>query len=433
VLLGRLSGDERFISWGEKTLYKWDEWLAAYPESTFTCDYTSMKQFAAGEKDVYELREPIHAHTYHMTLLGLAELYAATGKDEYRDVVLASIDRLTREWIFLTGGMSSDERYAPRRYYHPRGEIEVCPQHTWILLLDQALRWTGEACYAAEIERDIFNHFLAAQLADGTNWSYMTPLNGRAQEPWTSNCCNGAGQRIAARMPTFLYGLRNGAPAVIMYTTSEARLEAPGLPAVTLRQETDFPSDGEVAIQLGLEQSARFPLHLRIPSYAEGAVVQVGNETLPAQPGEFTIVDREWADGDRVHLSLPLHIKCQGRGGLTSVIRGPLVYAYFQDAQEDSVTFYGCRGRYPEDVCLYVDPSEPEQYLEVEQAPDELLGPALRVSGAVRARPPVFACSEGNAALAGTEEDSFMLLPFANQGAVRGDYGVFLNYSGPKD
>ena len=138
VLLSQRTGDARYVEWGERTLNKWDEWLAAYPESRFTCDYTSMKQFAAGGKDVYELRENIHAHTFHMTLLGIAALYNTAGNAEYRDIVVGSVDRLADEWIFLTGGMSSGERYLPRRFYHPRGDIEVCPQHTWILLLEQA-------------------------------------------------------------------------------------------------------------------------------------------------------------------------------------------------------------------------------------------------------------------------------------------------------
>src|SRR5512134_4002687 len=122
-----------------------------------------MKEFACGKLKVDQLRDSIHAHTFHMTLLGVAALYNATGKQEYQDVVLGAVDRLAQEWVFLTGGMSSSEGYVPRRFYHPNNDVEVCPQHTWLLLLDQALRWTGEACYAEEIERDLFNHFLAAQ------------------------------------------------------------------------------------------------------------------------------------------------------------------------------------------------------------------------------------------------------------------------------
>jgi len=89
----------------------------------------------------------------------------------------------TREPVLRSG-----EGYVPRRYYHPRGDIEVCPQHTWILMLAQAYQWTGQPRYLAEIERDLFSHFLAAQLDDGTNWSYMTPLQGQAQEPKQPNC-----------------------------------------------------------------------------------------------------------------------------------------------------------------------------------------------------------------------------------------------------
>ena len=271
ALLAMQSGDSRYLQWCETTLHTWDDWMRKAPEVTFACDYTAMKQFAAGEKDVWQLRENIHAHTFHMALLGIAALYAATGKPEYRDVVLGGVDRLAAEWVFLTGGMSSDERYIPRRFYHPRNQIEVCPQHTWILLLAQALQWTGEACYAHEIDRDLLNHFLAAQLADGSNWSYFTPLNGRADEPLGPNCCNGAGQRIAGRMPVYLYGLRHNAPAVFLYGASTATLHPAGGPAVTLAQETAFPSSGQVTIRVDPGSPATFPLHVRIPPYASGA------------------------------------------------------------------------------------------------------------------------------------------------------------------
>ena len=444
VLLGQQTGDARFVEWGERTLLKWDEWLDAYPESVHTCSYTAMKQFAAGEKDVYELREPIHAHTFHMTLLGLAALYNATGKTEYRDVVLGAVDRLAGEWIFLTGGMSSGERYVPRRFYHPRNDIEVCPQHTWILLLDQALRWTGEARYAAEIERDLFNHFLAAQLADGSNWSYMTPLNGRAQEPYGPNCCNAAGQRIAGRMPTYLYGVRNGGPAVLMYTESQATLRPPGLPAITLRQETDFPSSGMVTIHVHPEQTAEFSLHLRIPPYATGAEVRVG-EGEPARPGfvpptrgyaaragDFVAIEREWKAGDSVRLSLPFQVSCQANEHTLAVTRGPLVYAYFQDAQADPVVFHHRRGLYPEDVVLRIDPDQPGNSIQEEPTHAGPLGPALRVAGLIQPRAPIFASPDANSQLPGRQEQSLLLYPFVNQGAIRGEYRVFMEYAGTK-
>jgi len=429
VLLGKQTGDERYLDWSEKTLGMWDKWLADYPESTHTCDYTSMKQFAAGDKDVYELRENMHAHTFHMTLLGLAALYNVTGKTEYRDIVLGSVDRLADEWIFFTGGMSSTERYVPRRFYHARNQIEVCPQHTWILLLDQAMQWTGKARYAAEIERDLFNHFLAAQLADGSNWSYFTPLNGHAQEPMGPNCCNAAGHRIAGRMPTYLYGLRENAPTVLLYSASEAVINAPGLPPITLRQETDFPSSGEVTLHVDPTQPAKFPLHLRIPSYANGATAQASSgQPISAPAGDFLVIDREWQPGDTVKLSLPFAVTCQANDTEVALVRGPLVYAYFQDAQPDPVVFHFRRGLYPEDVNLHLTPAQPGNSVQEEPAAEGLLGPALRIKGSIQTRAPIFATTQGNAKLPAQEEKDFVLLPFANQGAVQGEYGVFLKY-----
>jgi hypothetical protein len=431
VMLGQATGDERFIAWGEETLRMWDTWLDAHPESTHTCGYRAMQQFAAGEQDVYELRENIHAHTFHMTLLGVAALYNATGKEAYRDVVLGSVDRLAREWIFLTGGMSSLERYVPRRYYHQRNQIEVCPQHTWILLLAQALAWRGEPRYAEEIERDLFNHFLAAQLADGSNWSYFTPLNGQAREPSSPNCCNAAGHRIAGRMPTYLYGTLDGAPTVLIYTASDVTLSLPDLPDVRLRQETAFPTDGEVTLRVDPKRQTHFPLHLRIPGYARGATIRVNGEpvgtAMDVSAGSFAIVERDWAPGDLVQLSLPLEVKAQANEDVVALTRGPLVYAYFQDAQTDSVVFHDRRGMYPEDVVLTIDPDHLGDVTE-ETAPEGLLGPALRVPGYVRAKAPIFAQSQVNAQLKGRHSMPIRLLPFANQGGVRGEYEIFIDY-----
>ncbi|MEZ4830801.1 MAG: glycoside hydrolase family 127 protein [Caldilineaceae bacterium] len=313
VLLGGRTGQDRFVRWAEDTLAKWDEWWENYPPANHTCGYSAMRAFAAGEMDVYDLRENMHAHTYHMTLLGIAALYNVTGKQEYRDVVAGSVDRLADEWIFLTGGMSSTERYVPPRYYHARNQIEVCPQHTWILLLDQMLQWTGDARYAAEIERDLLNHFLAAQLVDGSNWSYFTPLNGHAVEPTHPNCCNAAGHRITGRMPTYFYGLRNNAPAVLMYSESGGVLRPEGLPAVTLRQETNFPASGNVTIHVDPESAARFALHLRIPPYAAGASARIGDETVHGEAGDFLVIEREWQPGDRVEVDFALRSHRAGR------------------------------------------------------------------------------------------------------------------------
>jgi hypothetical protein len=234
-------------------------------------------------------------------------------------------------------------------------------------------------------------------------------------------------------MPTYLYGLREDNPAVLMYTASQATLRPPGLPAVTLRQETDFPSSGTVILHVDPEQPAEFALHLRIPPYAAGAELRVGEDEPTAVPaGDFCLVERKWKRGDSVQLSLPFRLGCQANDRVLALTRGPLVYAYFQDAQADPVVFHHRRGRYPEDVVIAVDPDRLDPGVREEPAPEGLLGPALRLSGHTRAQAPIFAAGAANQALLAQEEQSFLLLPFANQGAIRGEYRVFVEYERPR-
>lgn len=434
VNLGILTGETRYIEWGEKVLAHWDEWWDQHPVANHTCGWTKMQQFANGEVDIYDLRANMHAHTFHMTLLGIAALYNATGKEVYRQVVLKSIDAIMAEWLFLTGGMSSGERYVQREYYHPRNDVEVCPQHTWILLLHQAQCWTGEAKYAAEIERDLFNHFLAAQLADGSNWSYMTALNGRAQEPFGPNCCNASGHRIAGRMPVFLYGLRDGDPAVLMFSSSQADLELADGRRVSLLQDTQYPSQGQVRLTLGLAQSASFKLHVRIPPFAAGGTWRVNTEPVENVPeGEFLVIERAWQDGDQLKLDLPMPLRVQANAHQAAIQRGPLVYCLFQDIQEQKGTIFWHRGIYPEDNLLQLDAEHPQHSMQEVPVPEQLLGPALRISGQIQARAPMFSTPQANQQVLPAQPQEFTLLPFANQGAIRGPYQIFTHYCQPPE
>lgn len=465
VLLGMRTGDDSVIRWCVETLQMWDEWAEKYPESRHTGSYSMMKAVAQGEAELYDVRDNVHAHTLHMTLLGLAALHEATGETEYRQVVLGCVDRIRETMVFITGGMSSGERYVPYPYYNPRNDIEVCPMHTWILLCAQALAWTGEARYAEEIERTLLNNFLAAQRADGSNWHYMMPMNRPAQPVGTPNCCNSSGPRIAGRMPTFLYGRSGQGLAVNLYCDSEVFFgtgPAPGAGglgesanavSVRVRQETSYPSDGRVELTLEPERPCRFPLYLRIPSWAKGTEVLLNGEraavssgaagegfggdrnpaTGDAAPGTYAMIEREWRPGDRVEISLPMPIRLHRGPRELAVLRGPLVYAYFQSQQDDPQRFYWNHGLYPDDVELVIDGDEPHELFEEEAAPEGWLGPALRVRAVQKPRAPMFAHEAANQRLPGRKEFSARLLPFANHGAQGGPHAVFLAYTSGKE
>jgi hypothetical protein len=122
---------------------------------------------------------------------------------------------------------------------------------------------------------------------------------------------------------------------------------------VTVRQQTEYPWDGRVAMTIDAERPIAFSLKLRRPGWldagpfgtdlyrfegpalADGVVVTVNGEAVtPAlEDGWFTLV-REWTPGDRIELALPMpvrrvagHPSMEAADGRAAIQRGPIVYS----------------------------------------------------------------------------------------------------------
>src|SRR5690606_13694474 len=84
-----------------------------------------------------------------------------------------------------------------------------------------------------------------------------------------------------------------------------------------------------VRIVLRTERPTSFPLHLRIPGWAEGATLKInGQHEALASCGQITRLERRWRTGDAVELIFPAKImRSAWHKQLTSLERGPLVFA----------------------------------------------------------------------------------------------------------
>ncbi|MFW5980475.1 MAG: beta-L-arabinofuranosidase domain-containing protein [Halanaerobiaceae bacterium] len=428
--LGRITGNSKYIDWGEKAIHKWDEWIKNCPENSHCGSLTALEKVATGELDVHEIIENLHAHTHHMCLLGLAELAEITGKQKYKNIFLGNIENIIEKYLYITGGLSSEERYVPFSYYHQKNGIEVCPQHTWILMLERAFNWTGKAKYMEEIERTLYNNFLAGQLADGSNWSYMTPLNGEAAAPSSPNCCNAAGSRIAARMPSYIYSLEKNCLYINHFVESEVEFEIKDK-RILLSQNTKYPEKEEVNIILETKNPVNFEIKIRVPSFVEDDVKFDLNNQFYGQgeAGFYYSLNREWKNNNQISFKIPLPIKAHYDQNKLAISRGPIVYSYFLRWQDHNYSFHGTPGLYPEDVKLLLDdPEEIEKELSQKEAPEGCLGPALNIPARELKRPPLFLNKKANNNLPAEKKLEVMLLPFVNQGTCRGKYSLFLDY-----
>jgi hypothetical protein len=76
----------------------------------------------------------------------------------------------------------------------------------------------------------------------------------------------------------------------------------------------------------------RFPLYLRIPGWTAGARLTINGEIAQAEPrpSQYVRIEREWKDGDKVELQLPMRIEVKTwrtNADSVSVRRGPLWYS----------------------------------------------------------------------------------------------------------
>ena len=99
---------------------------------------------------------------------------------------------------------------------------------------------------------------------------------------------------------------------------------------IRLLEETHYPFREAVKITISPAQPVQFPLHLRIPGWAEGATIHVnGKPQADPAPGSFAPIDRTWQPGDVVELHLPMRPRAiNGYRDSLSIERGPIVFSY---------------------------------------------------------------------------------------------------------
>lgn len=134
-----------------------------------------------------------------------------------------------------------------------------------------------------------------------------------------------------------MYGQGDNEIAVHLYIQGSAKVNLGGQ-EVGLRQETRYPWDGTVQIELTPVQPARFGLRLRIPGWCRRVQVSVNGEPLDMEgklQRRYLVIERTWRAGDRVTLDLDMpvermhaHPDLRQDAGQVALQRGPIVYCF---------------------------------------------------------------------------------------------------------
>mgnify|MGYP005844981355 CR=1 FL=1 len=271
--------------------------------------------------------------------------YRQSQESADREAAARFIALLDRYHGQATGVFTGDEHYAG---LHPSQGTELCAVVEYLFSLETAISISGDLSLADRLERIAFNALPATCKPDMWAHQYDQQANQVV-------CCvaqdriytsNGPAANIFGLEPNYgccTANMHQGWPKLachlwmraadeglvaISYAPCAVSAAVKGTP-VRLEVETGYPFDEAVAIRVEASAPTRFPLHLRIPGWAEGAQVRVGEGPwTAARAGSVRPVIRVWQGRETVWLRLPMRARVERRyRGAASVSRGPLVFA----------------------------------------------------------------------------------------------------------
>ncbi len=309
--------------------------------------------------------QEVVGHNVFFTYLftGATDVYLETGDDTLRDALLRMWRDLMNRKVNINGGVSpmghgltihNDPAVEAvgAAYFLPNASSynETCGQIGQFMWAYRMLCAEAEAPYADVMELEIYNGITSGLGLDGRSWWYRNPLRRydathspaghndmiEREEPGLRRiCCPSNLVRTLAEFQSYLYAASGRTLWIHHYAGSTLACDVDGVGRVALEQKTAYPWGGSVAITIKEAPGAAFEIKLRIPGWADGAAVTVNREATdaPVEPGSYTALNRAWAAGDTIELSLPMHVRfLQGHPKIeqtrnqVAILRGPILY-----------------------------------------------------------------------------------------------------------
>jgi hypothetical protein len=313
-----------------------------------------------------------------------------------REFPARMLEILDRHHGQVNGMFTGDECLSGK---NPVQGTELCAVVEFMYSLEILLSVFGDSAFGDRLERVAFNALPATFSPDMWAHQYDQQVNQvqctiNPDHMWSTNgpesnlyglepnygCCTSNMHQGWPKLASHLIMKAPGEGlAVVAYAPGEARFESGGVP-VALTLDTEYPFRETLALTVDPDRSVRFPLHLRVPAWADGATVQVlGEAPVSMVSGTYHRLEREWAPGTEISVILPMRPLVTLRyNDALAVERGPLVYSLSPSEIWTQVNAdkphrelphgdFEVRPDSPWNYCLLLDPESPEEGLEFEE------------------------------------------------------------------
>jgi hypothetical protein len=346
------------------TSYTWDE-TYTLPENLFLAYQRSGKSFYRDmakkflEDDTYF--DPLsegnnvlpfeHAYSHVNAFSSAMQAYITLGSEKHLRAAKNGFDMLVKTQSFATGGWGPNEAFGEpgtgqlgNSLTTTHASFETpCGAYGHFKITRYLLRVTKDARYGDSMERVLYNTILGAWpiQADGTSF-YYSDYATTGKKVWYGQkwpCCSGTFPQLAADYHISTYLRAADGVYVNLFTPSNVQWRDGG-GKYGLQQETKYPFDNKIQIQVSASAPKEFTLYVRIPAWATpNPVLMVNGKRVSSevQPGTFASIRNTWKDGDRVELELPMPLRLEAvdanHPDIVALVQGPSVLMAVGESQ----------------------------------------------------------------------------------------------------
>ncbi|KAF0095107.1 MAG: hypothetical protein E1N59_1153 [Puniceicoccaceae bacterium 5H] len=344
-----------------------------------------------------------HGNTQIPKVIGVAREYELTQRPEFHTAATSFWEDVAIDRAYVIGGHGDSEHFFPvdefENHLTPY-TAETCNTYNMEKLTGHLFSWEPQARLMDFAERGLINHIAANIGPEPGEFGYFLGLDSTGVKVFSSKfdswwCCVGTGMENPARYPeqAYFHSPDGDTLWINLYMGSELEWPEQGL---TLIQDTLFPNEERVRLELDLDSPRQLALKLRQPYWCEQPEISINGERVEvaSEPTSYLTLEREWQDGDTVELRLPMRLHTEALphtdGEILSVLYGPSVLAGIVPVQDGE-----------------------------KQPGGQRFGDHLKARGKTDAFPPVFVADDAQAVLDSLEPTGEAFAEFRSHGTVK--------------
>lgn len=301
---------------------------------------------------------PRHAYSHVNCLSSAARAYIVTEDPRYLHMLHNAYEELEGHHTYATGGYGPAETlFGEEKGYLGNALLSTWDKHfaetgpdyrnfgggrvarsdawgscevsccSWAVfkLCHYLLQLTGDARYGDWAERLLINGTLgqppitakgqvlyyASYFADGAIKSYDDRRLQHMGQNFVWQCCTGSFPQDVAEYCNMIAYFDADGPYISQLIPAKVTFSQAGQ-SLVISSHGDFPREHGARFTIHTSAPVRFNLRVRIPAWANGdngVLVNGEKQAVDICPDTWMVLDRTWADGDEVTLSLPYALR----------------------------------------------------------------------------------------------------------------------------